>query len=183
MLEYDRIGLEIEDLIRFFELHSGYTIQDLRSTLYRHEVFQKRIEFATLSASRYGIRAAGFADTAQKQPTTIARLFRRGLVKEIEGRSLRKRIDSLFFQINAQPDRLESAMNAEDGTYPWALMIRTFFMMVILQSESSTWCPQETASPLGGGVQPRSVVSCRSAARSVCMSRSSSSARRREASM
>jgi hypothetical protein len=53
----DRVGIEIEDLIRFFEDHSGQTLEDLRSPLRRPALAQARIELATLAAPRYGVRS------------------------------------------------------------------------------------------------------------------------------
>jgi len=99
-LEDDRVGIEVEHFIRLFEHHSGYTIEDLRSTLRRPVQVQARIEFATLAAARYGIRSTEIADSVQKHPTTIARLIRRGLRRRLEDRSFRDRIDSLDRRIS-----------------------------------------------------------------------------------
>lgn len=98
--EDERVGIAIEDFIRFFERHSGYIIQDLRSSLRRPMHVQARIEFATLAAARHGIRSTEIADSFQKHPTTIARLIRRGLRRLLEDRSFRDRIDSLDRQIS-----------------------------------------------------------------------------------
>jgi len=72
-LEDDRVGLDVDALIHLFELNSEYTREDLRSTLHRKKQVQARIEFATLAASRYGIRYTDIAESIQKHPTTIAR--------------------------------------------------------------------------------------------------------------
>ncbi len=99
-LEDDRVGLEIEDFIELFERHSGYVIKDLQSSLRRPMLVQARIEFATLAATRYGIRSTEIADSVLKHPTTIARLIRRGLSKLLENRSFRDRIDTLDRRIS-----------------------------------------------------------------------------------
>ncbi len=87
-------------LISLFELHSEYTREALRSTLYQGEQVQSRLEFSTLAASRFGIRSTEIADSIQKHPTTIARLIRRGLLKQLEDHSFRERIDNLDRQIS-----------------------------------------------------------------------------------
>ncbi len=99
-LEDDRVGLEVDVLVSLFELHSEYTRKDLRSTLHGREEVQARIEFSTLAASRYGIRSTEIADSIQKHPTTIARLIRRGLLKQLEDRTFRERIDCLDRRIS-----------------------------------------------------------------------------------
>jgi hypothetical protein len=62
----DRVGIEIEDFIRFFEHHSEYTLEDLRSCLRRPALAQARIELATLAATRYGLRSTDLARYIQK---------------------------------------------------------------------------------------------------------------------
>ena len=99
-LEDDRVGLEVEALLSLFELHSGYTRGDLRSTLHPRKQVQARIEFATLAASRYGIRSTEIAEAIRKHPTTIARLIRRGLLTQLEDQSFRERIDNLDRRIS-----------------------------------------------------------------------------------
>jgi len=69
--EDHRVGIEIEDFSRLFEHHSGYTIEDIRSSLRRRMHLQARIEFATLGASRYGIRSTEVARFIQKHPTRL----------------------------------------------------------------------------------------------------------------
>lgn len=99
-LEDDRVGLDVGALIRLFELHSGYTRGDLRSTLHRRTQVQARTEFATLAASRYGIPSTEIAESILKHPTTIARLIGRGLRKQLEDDSFRERIDDLDRRIS-----------------------------------------------------------------------------------
>jgi hypothetical protein len=99
-LEDDRVSLDVDVIISLFELHSEYTREDLRSTLHRSKHVRARVEFSTLAASRYGIRSTEIAESIQKHPTTIARLIRRGLLKQIEDRSFRARIDDLDRQIS-----------------------------------------------------------------------------------
>jgi len=62
----DRVGIEIEDFIRFFEHHSEYTLEDLRSPLRRPALVQARIELATLAATRDGLRSTDLARYIQK---------------------------------------------------------------------------------------------------------------------
>ena len=85
---------------RLFEHHSGYTIEDIRSSLRRRMHLQARIEFATLGASRYGIRSTEVARFIQKHPTSVARWISLGLRKQLEDRSFRERIDDIDRQIS-----------------------------------------------------------------------------------
>ncbi len=61
LLMGDRVGIEIEDFIRFFEYHSGHTLEDLCSILRRPALAQARIELATLAATRDGLRSTDLA--------------------------------------------------------------------------------------------------------------------------
>jgi len=99
-LEDYRVGIEIEDFSRLFEHHSGYTIEDIRSSLRRRMHLQSRIEFATLGASRYGIRSTEVARFIQKHPTSVARWISLGLRKQVEDRSFRERIDDIDRRIS-----------------------------------------------------------------------------------
>jgi REP element-mobilizing transposase RayT len=94
-LEYERVGVDLEDFIRYYEDHSGQTIEDLRSSLRRPTQVQARIEFATLAAVRYGLRSTDLAKSIQKHPTSIARWISRGLRMQSEELSFRIRIDNL----------------------------------------------------------------------------------------
>lgn len=98
--EKDRVGIEIEEFIRYFERHFDHMIQSLRSSLRGPMLVEPRIEFATLAAARYGIRSTEIADSVQKHLTTIARLIRGGLTKLLEDRSVRDRIDILDRRIS-----------------------------------------------------------------------------------
>jgi hypothetical protein len=89
----DRVGIEIEDFIRFFEYHSGYMLEDLRSPLRRPALAQARIELATLAATRYGLRCTDLARYIQKHPTSVARWISLALRKQLKDRSFRRRID------------------------------------------------------------------------------------------
>jgi hypothetical protein len=62
----DRVGMEIEDFIRFFEDRSRHRLEDLRSPLRRPALAQARIELATLAATRYGLRSTDLARYIQK---------------------------------------------------------------------------------------------------------------------
>ena len=85
---------------RLFEHHSGYTIEDIRSSLRRRMHLQARIEFATLGVSRYGIRSTEVARFIQKHPTSVARWISFGLRKQLEDRSFRERIDDIDRRIS-----------------------------------------------------------------------------------
>ena len=91
----DRVGIEIEDFIRFFEDHSGHTLEDLPSPLRRPARVQARIELATLAVTRYGLRSTDLARYILKHPTSVARCNHLALCNQLEDRSFRKRIDDL----------------------------------------------------------------------------------------
>jgi REP element-mobilizing transposase RayT len=94
-LEDERVGVDLEDFIKYYEHHSGQTIDNLRSSLRRPMQVQARIEFATLAAARYGLRSTDLAKSIQKHPTSVARWISRGLRMQSEELSFRMRIDKL----------------------------------------------------------------------------------------
>ena len=92
--------MEIEDFTTLFEQHSGYAVEDLRSTLRRPLQVQARIEFATLAVTRYGMRSTEVARFIKKHPTTVARWIYLGLRKQREDQSFRELIDTLDRRIS-----------------------------------------------------------------------------------
>jgi len=75
-----------------------------------------RIEFATLGASRYGIRSTEVARFIQNHPTSVARWISLGLRKQIEDPSFRDRIDDIDRRISWSAQQSKNAMNAKGGT-------------------------------------------------------------------
>ena len=108
-LKDDRVGLGLDAFIRLFEVHSGYSLEDLRSTLHRRKQVKARIEFVTLAASRYGFPSTEIAKFIRKHPTTIARLIGWGLRDQLDDVSFRERMDTLDRRIS-QSARADPAM-------------------------------------------------------------------------
>ena len=100
-IDEDRVGIEIEDFIILFELHSGYAIRGLRTSLRQPDDVQARVEFATLAAARYGLRSTDVARAIHKHPTSVARWISLGLRKLAEDDVFRERVDSLGHRISA----------------------------------------------------------------------------------
>jgi len=95
----DRVGIEIEDFIRFFEHHSGHRLEDLRSSLRRQTLVQARLELAKLAQPATGF-APRISRHIQKHPTSVARWISLALRKQLKNSSFRKRIDDLDRRIS-----------------------------------------------------------------------------------
>ena len=78
-----------------FDHHSGYTIEDIRSSLRRPMHLQARIGSATLGVSRYEDGSMEVARFIQKHPTSVARWISLGLRKQLEDRSFCERVDDI----------------------------------------------------------------------------------------
>ncbi len=100
-IDDDRVGIEIEDFITFFEYPSGHAIKDLRTSLRRPGHVQARIEFAALAVARYGLRSTDVAHAIEKHPTSVARWINIGFRKQVDDDVFRERIDNLDRRISA----------------------------------------------------------------------------------
>jgi REP element-mobilizing transposase RayT len=109
-LDDDRVPLSIDEFGSFFEIHSGWELDDLSSMLKRPRLVRARIEYTILAVTRYGLRSTEAARLIRKHPTSVSRWIERGLADLRSSPSFRRRIDDLDRRISrsarTNPSRL-----------------------------------------------------------------------------
>ena len=95
ILDRSRAALDLDEVVRRFELASGHGLADLASRRRSPATIRGRIELTVLVVGRYGLRPRNVARVLRKDRTTISRWLRAGLRLQHEDAAFRERLDQL----------------------------------------------------------------------------------------